>query len=187
MNVYDVHVRASSTKYAAKLLAAFCLVGSALIPAAAQTPAAPKATSTTPATPAPAPLVTPVVIYGNIGERPAIVHDTPQLKTAAKTYIFGAHRAVEILVKLGDVVKVRDADGTVGWIEPSALGTARYTEVNVGGADVRASPAATAALVFEAAKGVSLEITGPANDGWLPVKHRDGQAGYIKTAQVFGF
>ncbi len=180
MNVYHVTVRVQAKNaktYAAGILAAFCLAGLSL-PAVAQSPAAPKA--------APTPLVTVMPIYANIGERPAIVHDTPQLRTANKTYIFGAHRAVEILSRLNDAVKVRDADGTAGWVEPAALGTARYVEVSVGSADVRANPAATAALVFEAAKGVSLEITGASTDGWLPVKHRDGQSGYIKLTQVFG-
>jgi flagellar basal body rod protein FlgF len=41
-------------------------------------------------------------------------------------------------------------------------------------------------VVFEAQRGVLLEVSGPAADGWLPVRHRDGQSGYVRSVQVWG-
>jgi SH3-like domain-containing protein len=93
---------------------------------------------------------------------------------------------LEALVKLGKWTKVRDVDGSVGWIENSALGTVRNVLVSTGFAEIRSEPQATAALVFEAQRGVLLEATGTPIDGWLPVRHRDGQAGFVKQSQVWG-
>jgi flagellar basal body rod protein FlgF len=41
-------------------------------------------------------------------------------------------------------------------------------------------------VVFEAARDVLLELLGVASGGWLRVRHRDGQAGYVRVAQVWG-
>jgi hypothetical protein len=44
-----------------------------------------------------------------------------------------------------------------------------------------------AALVFEAERRVLLEpIQEPAPAGWLRVKHRDGQTGFVRISQVWG-
>jgi len=161
---------------AARLLAAFCcaaLLGTATaqglvretVPAARPAPVQP--------------------VFGNIGNQPAVVYDAPSVK-AVKTFLFGPRRAVEILLKLDKMCKVRDADGTVGWVESGAIGTVRYVEVSAASADVRVAPSASVALAFDAAKGASLEMIGATADGWLPVKHRDGQAGYVRASQVFG-
>ncbi|MBI3715799.1 MAG: hypothetical protein HY255_07385 [Betaproteobacteria bacterium] len=165
-----------STLDAAKFLAAFCC-SVLLVTAAAQGLVRETAP---PAKPAPAPAA-----FGNIGNQPAVVYDAPSAK-AVKTYLFGPRRAVEILVKLDKMCKVRDADGTVGWVESGAMGNVRYVEVSAASADIRAAASASAALAFDAGKGVSLEVIGAAADGWLPVKHRDGQAGYVRVSQVFG-
>lgn len=165
----------STLRNAATLLAAFCLA------AAAQPAKQPPASNIPAPTAQPAPAI---AVYASLGERPAIVYDAPSLK-ANKTFIFGRHHVVEVLVKL-DMLKVHDADGTVGWVEASALGMQRYVQVTAPVADVRATPTADAALAFEAAKGVEMETTGPAADGWVPVRHKDGLTGFVRTAQVFG-
>jgi SH3-like domain-containing protein len=58
--------------------------------------------------------------------------------------------------------------------------------VSVPLADVRAGPNANATLVFEAYKQVLLEVVEPPADGWVKVRHRDGQQGYIRIAHVWG-
>ena len=40
--------------------------------------------------------------------------------------------------------------------------------------------------MFEAYKQVLLEVLEPPADGWVKVRHRDGQQGYIRTSHVFG-
>jgi len=58
--------------------------------------------------------------------------------------------------------------------------------VTVPLADVRAGPTAQAPLVFEAYKQVVLEVAEPPVEGWLKVRHRDGQQGFIRVAHVWG-
>jgi SH3-like domain-containing protein len=111
--------------------------------------------------------------------------DAPSTRTN-KTFIISAYTPLEMLVKLDKLTKVRDVDGTVGWVENSALGERRHIQISAASADVRAAASASAALVFEAQRSVVLEVIGPAQDGWLPVKHRDGQTGFVRLTQIWG-
>lgn len=149
---------------AATLWAAFCF-----LPALAQTPAA------TPAAP----------LFAAIGERPAILYDGLSTK-ANKIFILSRQHPVEIIVKLDHWSKVRDAENTIGWMENSFMGDKRMVQVSMPGAEIRAAAGANAAIVFEAQRAVLLEVTGAATDGWLPVRHRDGQAGFVRLSQVWG-
>jgi hypothetical protein len=58
--------------------------------------------------------------------------------------------------------------------------------VRVANAKIRAAADEAAALVFSADKSVLLEMAEPLAAGWLKVKHRDGQAGYVKVSDVWG-
>jgi len=60
-------------------------------------------------------------------------------------------------------------------------------------ADVRANPEDSAPLVFRAEQNVLLEMAESASSpatttapGWVKVRHRDGQTGFVRIAQVFG-
>lgn len=89
-------------------------------------------------------------------------------------------------MKLEKWVKIRDADNTVGWVESFALGAIRTVQISANSAEIRAMPNPNASIVFEAARQVVLETTGPAVNGWIPVRHRDGQTGYVSKSQVWG-
>ena len=123
--------------------------------------------------------------YRSIGDKPAILYDAPSTK-ADKLFAVTRHYPFEILVKLDQWTKVRDANGEVGWIENTALGDRTMVVVTVPLADVRAAPDAQSPLVFEAYKQVLLEVEEPAANGWVKVRHRDGQEGYIRTSHVWG-
>jgi SH3-like domain-containing protein len=113
------------------------------------------------------------------------MYDAPSTK-ANKVFIINALTPLELLVRLDKLTKVRDMEGTIGWVENAALGERRHVQVSGASADVRANPAANAALVFDAQRMVVLEVTGAPIDGWLPVKHRDGQSGFVRLTQVWG-
>ena len=85
------------------------------------------------------------------------------------------------------------AGGTIGWVEKRALADKRMLVVRVPLAEVRTGPDDAAPLVFRAEQSVLLELAEPAKGaattatpGWVKVKHRDGQAGFARIAQVFG-
>lgn len=123
--------------------------------------------------------------FVTVGERPAILYDALSTKSN-RLFILSPRHPLELLVRLTTMTKVRDAEGTVGWVENKDLGDRKHVQVNMTQADVRASANATSALVFEAQRGVLLEVLAPTADGWVAVRHRDGQGGFIRAAHVFG-
>jgi SH3-like domain-containing protein len=105
---------------------------------------------------------------------------------ADRLFVASRFYPFEILVKLDQWTKVRDVNGEVAWVENKSLGDRQTVLVTVPLADVRAAPGAQSPLVFEAYKQVLLEIVEPPADGWVKVRHRDGQQGYIRVAHVWG-
>ena len=128
----------------------------------------------------------PSPLFSAIGEKPTIIYDGLSTK-ANKIFILSRFHPVEILVKLDKWTKVRDVENTVGWMENAFMGEKRFVQVLGASAEIRAAPNANASVIFEAQRAVLLEPTGPATlDGWLPVRHRDGQAGFVRLSQVWG-
>jgi SH3-like domain-containing protein len=123
--------------------------------------------------------------FRSLAERPAVLYDAPSNK-ADRLFVASRFYPFEVLVKLDQWTKVRDANGEVAWIENKALGDRHTVIVTVPLADVRAGPGPQAALVFEAYKQVLLEVVEAPADGWVKVRHRDGQQGFIRTAHVWG-
>ena len=120
-----------------------------------------------------------------LGERATVLYDAPSVK-ADRLFIASRFYPFEVLVKLDQWTKVRDTNGEVGWVENSALGERNMVVVTVPLADVRAAPDPQSPLVFEAYKQVLLEALEPPANGWVKVRHRDGQEGYIRTSHVWG-
>jgi len=120
-----------------------------------------------------------------LAERPAILYDAPSVK-ADKLFVATRYYPFEVLVKLDQWTKVRDANGEVAWVENRSLGDRQTVLVTVPLADVRAGPSPNSTLVFEAYKQVLLEVLEPPAEGWVKVRHRDGQQGYIRLAHVWG-
>jgi SH3-like domain-containing protein len=123
--------------------------------------------------------------FRSLGERAAILYDAPSTR-ADRLFVASRLYPFEVLVKLDNWTKVRDANGEVAWIENKALGDRHTVLVTVPLADVRAAPSAQAPLAFEAYKHVLLEVAEAPVDGWLKVRHRDGQQGYVRVAHVWG-
>ena len=123
--------------------------------------------------------------YRALGERPAILYDAPSTR-ADRLFVASRRYPFEVLVKLDQWTKVRDTNGEVAWVENSALGSQQTALVTVPLADVRAAPNTQSNLVFEAYKQVLLELVEPPAEGWVKVRHRDGQQGYIRVAHVWG-
>jgi SH3-like domain-containing protein len=123
--------------------------------------------------------------FRTIGDRPAVLYDAPSAK-ADRLFVASRYYPLEVLVKLERWTKVRDANGEVAWVENSALGERRTVLVTVPLADVRAAASPQSPLAFEAYKQVLLEVVEPAAEGWVKVRHRDGQQGFIRVAHVWG-
>jgi SH3-like domain-containing protein len=130
--------------------------------------------------------------YRSIGDPATVLYDAPSVK-AKPLFVLGRDTPLEVIVPLEGWIKVRDVGGTIGWIERKALTDKRSLVVRVPLAEVLAGADPAAPLVFRAESGVLLELAEPAaaagataNPGWVKVRHRDGQAGYVRVTQVFG-
>ena len=123
--------------------------------------------------------------YRSLGERPAVLYDAPSLK-ADRIFVASRGYPFEVLVKLDQWTKVRDAGGEVAWVENKSLGERRNAVVSVPVADIRALPDAGSAIVFEAYKQVLLEVVELPAGGWVKVRHRDGQEGFARVAHLWG-
>lgn len=123
--------------------------------------------------------------YRSLGERAAVLYDAPSLK-ADRIFVASRGYPFEVLVKLDQWTKVRDAGGEVAWVENKSLGERRNAVVSVPVADIRALPDAGSAIVFEAYKQVLLEVIELPAGGWVKVRHRDGQEGFARVAHLWG-
>lgn len=117
----------------------------------------------------------------------AILYDAPSV-SAKKVLLLSQSYPVEVVVNLGDWLKVRDAQGAIHWVEAKQLSTKRSVMMIKSQAEMRAKPDAAADLVATIDKDVVLELVeAKANQGWLKVKHRDGATGYILVSSTWGF
>jgi SH3-like domain-containing protein len=123
--------------------------------------------------------------YKSIGANPAVMYDAPSAK-GRKVFVAPRGMPVEVVLTYGEWTKVRDAGGDLAWVESKMLVPKRNVIVNTQSAKVRATAEDGAAIVFTADKGVLLDLVEPAAAGWVKVRHRDGQVGFVKTAEVWG-
>lgn len=123
--------------------------------------------------------------FRSIADPGVILYDAPSVK-ARKLYVASRHLPVEVVVNIEGWAKVRDSSGDLAWVEKKALAETRFVVVVAPLADVRLAPDANAPLVFQAQRQVVLELLEPVNADWIRVQHRDGQSGFVKSAQVWG-
>ena len=130
--------------------------------------------------------------FRSTAEAATVLYDAPSGK-ARPTFILGRDTPLEVIVPVEGWTKVRDAGGTIGWVEKRALLERRSLVVRVPLAEARSHPDDAAPLVFRAEQHVLLELAEPATGatttatpGWVSVRHRDGQTGFVRIAQVFG-
>lgn len=122
--------------------------------------------------------------YFSVATNGTLFYDAPSAK-AKKLFVVNQLYPVEAVVNLGDWVKVRDVAGALAWVEKKQLADQRTLLVTAARADIRQSPDDAAPLVFQADKGVALEFLENAS-GWIKVRHRDGQSGFVRINQVWG-
>jgi len=123
--------------------------------------------------------------FRSVAGNAAILYDAPSAK-ANKLYVVNQGYPLEVVVLVEGWSKVRDANGDLTWIESKYLTDKRTVMVKVPLAQVRQSPDDNAAVVFEAQQNVILDLLEVASGGWVRVKHRDGQTGFIKVVDVWG-
>jgi SH3-like domain-containing protein len=123
--------------------------------------------------------------FRSVGVAAAVLFDSPSAK-GKKLFVAPRGMPLEVLSVVNNWVKVRDSAGDVLWIERAELANQR-TVVAMSTAMVRSSPQDSATIVFQAERGVLLDLSEPAPaSGWAKVKHRDGSLGFVKATEVWG-
>lgn len=120
-----------------------------------------------------------------VGASPVVMYDAPSTK-GGKLYVAPRGMPVEVVFTSGAWSKLRDMSGDMSWVESKDLVARRNVVVRVASARIHAMADESAPLVFSADKHVLLEMAEPASGGWVKVKHRDGQLGYVKISEVWG-
>ncbi|WP_374586236.1 SH3 domain-containing protein [Pseudoduganella sp.] len=123
--------------------------------------------------------------FRSVGPHPAVLYGAPSTR-AAKQYIVPPGAPLEIVLTYGEWVKVRDMAGDLAWTEAKGLSKQRNVIVRAANTKVRGSADDTAPVVFTADKGVLLELAEAPANGWTKVRHRDGLAGYVRSAEIWG-
>lgn len=125
--------------------------------------------------------------FRTVAANKSVVYDAPSTE-ANKLYIFGSGYPVEVIVNLGEWIKVRDHFGSLSWIQNKQLTNKRSVLVLQDNTPLKQSEDANAALVTTLAKDVVVELLTPvAKNGWVKVKHRDGLTGFVQATALWGF
>lgn len=125
------------------------------------------------------------VDFVSVGDSSAILYDAPSLK-AKKLFVVNRYMPFEQVVTLDNWVKVRDRSGGLYWLEKRVLSNKKYVFAVNPLVDVRAEPDLGAARVFQVRQQVALELLENTGTGWLKVRHKDGETGYVRTIEVWG-
>ncbi len=125
------------------------------------------------------------VDYRSVSVPAAILYDAPS-QAGKKLYLIKAQTPVEVIVRLDGWFKVRDAEGTLAWIENKNLADRRTLVVTAPRAEIRQADKPDAAILAELDKWVAVEFIESASAGWAKIRHRDGATGYIRSTQVWG-
>ena len=123
--------------------------------------------------------------YRSVDVPAAILYDSPSQK-GKKLYLIKAQTPVEVVVKLEGWLKVRDAEGTLAWIEARKLGERRTLVVTAPLAEIRQADKPDAPVLAELDKWVVVDFDELAAPGWAKVRHRDGATGFVRATQVWG-
>jgi SH3-like domain-containing protein len=123
--------------------------------------------------------------FRSIAENATPMYDAPSVK-ANKLFVASRFYPVEVIVQVDNWTKVRDVAGELAWVEKRNLSETRTAVVTAALADVREKAEDAAPLVFQARRGVALEIVELGAGPWVKVQHRDGQTGFVRANQVWG-
>jgi SH3-like domain-containing protein len=99
---------------------------------------------------------------------------------------------LQIVERTEHWAKVRDCDGSEGWIHESNLSADNYVVVKAVSMNLREGPGVDkdgnpkAPRRFAAQKGVIFLVL-DAKDGWLKLRHKDGDEGWAGAKQVWGW
>ncbi|MEY2865523.1 MAG: hypothetical protein RLZZ83_766 [Pseudomonadota bacterium] len=124
--------------------------------------------------------------FRSVASAKTILYEAPSA-TTKRVYLVGEGYPLEIIVNLGDWLKVRDPYGTLSWVESKNLQSKRTVIVKADKANIYKDPESKSALVATIEKDVVIELSDPLiANGWIKVRYQQDLDGYLQTSQVWG-
>ena len=124
--------------------------------------------------------------FRSVASTKTILYEAPSA-TTKRVYLVGEGYPLEIIVNLGDWLKVRDPYGTLSWAESKNLQSKRTVIVKADKANIYKEPESKSTLVATIEKDVVIELSDPLiTNGWIKVRYQQDLDGYIQTSQVWG-
>ena len=124
--------------------------------------------------------------FRSVASSKTILYEAPSA-TTKRVYLVGEGYPLEIIVNLGDWLKVRDPYGTLSWVESKNLQSKRTVIVKADKANIYKDPESKSALVATIEKDVVIELSDPLiANGWIKVRYQQDLDGYLQTSQVWG-
>ena len=124
--------------------------------------------------------------YRSVAVANATLFESPSLQ-AKKVWILSLYYPVEIIVNLGQWLKVRDAEGGLYWLEANTLSTRLTALVVDSKTDLRQSDSATSTLLAILSKDVVVDVLGVSSKrNWIKVRHYNGITGYVARTALWG-
>lgn len=123
--------------------------------------------------------------FRSVGVAPAVLYDAPT-ERGRKLAVAPRNMPLEVLQSSGSFTRVRDASGEYSWIASRELVPRRHVVVITPTARVHQGADDASPVVFAAERHVLMELLEPPANGWVKVRHQDGQIGFVKAADVWG-
>ena len=124
--------------------------------------------------------------FRSVASSKTILYEAPSA-TTKRVYLVDEGYPLEIIVNLGDWLKVRDPYGTLSWVESKNLQSKRTVIVKADKANIYKDPESKSALVATIEKDVVIELSDPLiANGWIKVRYQQDLDGYLQTSQVWG-
>ena len=104
--------------------------------------------------------------FRSVSVSKTILYEAPSA-TTKRVYLVSEGYPLEVIVNLGDWLKVRDPYGTLSWVESKNLQSKRTVIVKVDKANIFKEPELKSALLANIEKDVVIELSDPLiTSGW---------------------
>lgn len=95
------------------------------------------------------------------------------------------HYPLSVLERSPGYLKVRDFKGQIGWVTDDQVGPHKSVVVETTSVNIRKGPGQTYPILFKAFKGVTFKVLAE-KEGWLQIRHENGDRGWVIKSATWG-
>jgi len=117
---------------------------------------------------------------------PAELRDRPLVAGSQVISQLSRYTPLELIGAEGEYLKVKDLNGTVGYLHKSLADKTKSVAIIVDLCNIRSGPGTSHPPLFRAARGASFKVLGEEDD-WLNVLAPDDRAGWVAKKLTWGY